>query len=343
MAKSILAAQRSANHPIITRCSHSPQGLSSFAEGSPYLFPQQLEIFIRAVRPDIALMKLEPSCKVFRQIDTSEEYPIPEACTPYVEANSLGFYLKPLLPLVFVRNSRGEPLMEARVALKYLRENASRFSTELDTIAYYARRIFRSDEYEKLQPRYPRIFSDVIQPYNMFTKNHVSLRLGLWVHTPPGVSTAIGPPINQIGPLSILTGAIETDWHHFQLFVVAIFPEFEGQVHIIEPDQVIAQLYFVNRYAHEHTEVRFSHDDPGGEQSYSKSWNELSSHLIHSGKGKVVEHKGIASLDISCPHCYVSITAAAEYGVSEEHVSNYAFHSAYKILKRAYKSLASSP
>jgi hypothetical protein len=336
IARAILATQHPVDHPVVTRCTHSSPRLSSFAEGSPYLFPENLELFHRAIRDDISLMNLEPAKKIFRDLDPVETYPVPESCTPYIDANSLGYYLKPLLPLVFVRTKKGEPLLDARVALKYLRENSACFKSVLETIEQHAQRIFRSEICDQLRPYPPWLFSDIIQPYSAFTDVHLALRAGLWVHTPPGVSTVIGPLINQTSPLSVLTGAIETEWHHFELFVVIEIPQFDGQVLLIEPNTPIAQLFFVARAAHESVEVRFSPDHPGAEPQYWAGWEELGTRLVREGKGMVVERHGVASVQIACPHCYVSVTAAAEYGVPEDHVMRRGFNPAYKILKHEY-------
>ena len=341
MARTMLGYQEQelVDHPIITRCTHSSPGLPSFTEGSPYLFPEQLTMFIQAMRDDISLMEVQSARKVFRHIMPGEEYPAPETCTPYVDANSLGFYLKPLLPLVFVRTTRGETLSEARVALKYLRENARQFSSVLDTIEHYAHRVFIPEAYADLKPRYPRLFSDVVQPYNSFTSKHLSIRAGIWAHTPIGVSTVIGPLINQQGPLSILTGSVETDWHHFELFVVVSMPEFDGQVFLVEPDAPIAQLYFISRAAPNEVEVRFSSNDPGAEPNYAAAWEALGKTLVESGKGTEVERHGVSSVSVGCPHCYVSITAAVERGVPDDHIIRRGFNPAYKILKQEYHKM----
>jgi hypothetical protein len=338
MARVMLSMQQQVDHPVITRCTYSSPGLPSFTEGSPYLLPENLSLFLEAIRDDVSLMTLEPAKKVFRRIDPNEGYPVPESCTPYIDANSLGFYLKPLLPLVFVRTTKGEPLLEARVALKYLRENARRFANVLETIEYYARRIFRPEVYARMQPHHPQLFGNVVQPYNSFTTKHFSIRAGIWVHTPPGMSTLIGPPINQKKPLSILTGAVETDWHHFELFVVAELPEFDDQVLLIEPDATIAQLYFVARTAQEQIEIRFSRDHPGAEPGYWASWEELGTRLVQEHTTMVAERVGVASINIGCPHCYVSVSAAAENGVPDGHVLRRGFNPAYKILKQEYHS-----
>ncbi len=339
VARAMLSSRPPVDHPIITRCARSSPELPSFAEGSPYLHPEYLELFLGAVRDDVSLMTVEPARKIFRQIDPQEPYPLPESCTPYVDANSLGFYLRPFLPIVFVRTSLGELLLEARVALKYLRENQRRFEPILERVEHYARRIFRPEAAAKASRGHPRLFSDVVQPYSSFTDRHLSMRAGLWVQTPPGVSTVVGPLINHCGPLSILSGAIETDWHHFELFVVIEIPAFEEQVLLIEPDAALAQLYFVARAAQDRVELRFSSDDPGADPQYARAWDALGARLVRDGKGTVAERGGVASVQLGCPHCYVSVTAAAEGGVSPNHVIRRGFNPAYKILKHEYHDL----
>jgi hypothetical protein len=332
--RSVLKTIKSVDHPVITRCLHSSPGLPSFAEGSPHISPENLDTFLAGLRDDISLMSVEPAKKVFRRLDPAAHYPLPESCTPYLDANSLGFYLKPVLPILFVRTSKGEPLLDARVALKYLRENAKRFPNELDRIRLETSRILKTTECSKVQHRPPFLFQDIVQPYRAFTSNHVSFRAGLWVNTPPGISTVIGPPINQSGPLTVLSGCIETDWHHFELFVVAEIPTFDSQVMIIDPDRTIAQMYFVSRT--EMAEVRFSCNDPGADPSYWSAWEELGNRLIDEKHCMYSEQKGVASVDLSCPHCYVSVTAAAENGVPDVHVLRRGFNPAYKLLKHEY-------
>jgi hypothetical protein len=150
----------------------------------------------------------------------------------------------------------------------------------------------------------------------------------------------IGPLINQPGPLSILSGAIETDWHHFELFVVAEMPEFEGPAQMVEPDAPIAQMYFVLRGNHHPSEVRFSRDHPGAEPAYAAAWEEFGTRLVREGRGTEAERSGVASIQIGCPHCFVSVTAAAEGGVPDDHRLRRGFNPAYKLLQREHKALA---
>jgi hypothetical protein len=117
---------------------------------------------------------------------------VPENCTPYVDANALGFYLKNVLPLVFVKTRKGEILPDTQVAIKYMRENAKEFASTLQMLGDYAHRIFKPDEYDKLRARYPVLVSDVAQPYSSFTNLHMSMGAGCYVMTPPGVATILG-------------------------------------------------------------------------------------------------------------------------------------------------------
>jgi len=334
-AELLVTADPEVDHPIITQCRLSSPGLPSFAEGSPYLFPENINEFCNALREDVALTCVERAKPVFRKQDPKEVYPLPESCTPFLDANSLGFYIKPRLPLVFVRTRKGELLLEARVALKYLRENSTCFAAELEAIASHAETIFRPEEYKTLRLQHPRLASDVIQPYSSFTDRHISMRVGFWIQTPAGVSTVIGPPVNQPVALKTITGAVETDWHHFELFLVFEAPEFEGPVLFIEPGTVVGQLHFVTRREQECAELRFSTEDPGAEPSYWAAWDKMGRHLVETGKGTVAERGGIASVQIGCPHCYVSVTAAAEQEIPDGHVVQRGFNPLYKILKHA--------
>lgn len=331
------------DRPIITRCRYSSHGLPAFADGTPHLTPQRFTQFDAALRDDASLMELEPARRVFRRLDPDAPYPVPESCTPFLDANGLGFYLTPRLPIVFVRNRRGEPLLEARTALKYLRENADRFAPELARIAAFAPALFKPEALAGLTPRQRLLFSDVAQPYNAFTGTHLSLRCGLWIATPPGMSTVIGPLVNQPSPLNVLAGAIETDWHHFELFVVVELPPFDGQVLIVEPGRPLAQLHFVARAAHEAAEVRFSREQHGADPAYAARWEALGNELVAHGKSNVAERRGTASVEIGCPHCFVSVTAAADGELPDDHVATRGFNRAYKVLQHQERRRRNQP
>jgi hypothetical protein len=331
------------DRPILTSCHHGSHGLPAFADGTPHLTPHSFSQFASALRDDLSLMEVEPARRVFRRVDPDEPYPVPESCTPFLDANGTGFYLKPRLPIVFVRNRRGEPLLEARTGLKYLRENADRFAPQLDRIAQFALTIFKPGSLDAATPSQRLLFCDVVQPYNAFTGRHLSLRCGLWAATPPGVSTMISAPINQPAVLPVISGAIETDWHHFELFVVVELPEFDGQVLVIEPGRPLAQLHFVARATHEHAELRFSRNQHGAEPDYAATWEQLGNRLATEGKGNIAERHGTASVEIGCPHCFVSVTAAADGPLPDDHVATRGFNRAYKILQHEHRARRAFP
>jgi hypothetical protein len=319
-------------HPLITRCSHSRQGIPAFAEGAPYLRQDNIRAFLAALRDDVSLIDIQRAPPVFRSSDERGSYPQPETCAPYVDANSLGYLLRLVLPLVFVRTRSGELLLESRVALQYLWENRSRFPDATAAIQEAARHIFRDDAYSALRDLHPEVADAVAQPYNAFSANHLSIRTGLWVRTPLGISTIIGPPLNRRGILTTLSGAVETDWHHLELFIVAEFPCFNGQVLIVEPGSIVGQLYFVARTA---AEVTLSISDPASEPTYRERWDAVCQEMERAGRIRLAERSGVGSIDIGCPHCCLSVTAAAEGGVSEHHVLRYAFHPGYKYLRHS--------
>jgi len=262
--------------PVVTRCALSTARIPAFADGCPDVTPENLPRFAAALKPELSLMHIEPARPVFRAIGKQEPYPIPESCKPYLDANAMGFSLKTMLPLVFVKNADGVVLPEARIALKHLEADV------LERIEQHARRIF-NDESE---------FRHVVQPYGSFTDEYVSMRTGFWVRTPPGINTVLAPPVNQPGPLRIVTGSIETDWHHYKLFVVAEMPQFDGPVLFIEPDTVIAQIYFVSRVANETAEIMFSADDPGAEPGYAADWEQFGRELVAQGRATYGEGTG---------------------------------------------------
>jgi hypothetical protein len=56
-------------------------------------------------------------------------------------------------------------------------------------------------------------------------------------------------------------------------------------------------------------------------------------------KGIVIsEMSGTASISLDCPHCWVSISRAADCGVPEEHTRFQDFYQGYKFLRAQYHS-----
>ena len=166
---------RPTDHPLIVRTCRNTSDSMSFEAASPYLVGKYRDLFLEALRRDMSAFNVERARPVFREIPLDEGMILPETCTPYVDANALGYYLKNVLPIVFVRTTKGELLPNTQVALKYLRENARQFSSVLDTIAHYAPRIFEAETYARSLPYYTRLFTDVAQPYAAFSNSHMAM------------------------------------------------------------------------------------------------------------------------------------------------------------------------
>lgn len=328
---------RQADHAVIVRTRHSTSGVLNFEGASPHLTGDLREIFLNALRTDLSACRIRKAARIFRDVPTRGDVIAPETCTPYLDANGSGYYIQNELPLVFVRSGRGDILPDSRVALKYLRENAERFGDTLTRLAEHALRIFKPEVYADLRAGNPELFSDVAQPYASFSNEHMALRTGCYAMTPPGVATMIGPPINQRSPLPVHSGLMESEWHHSELFLVFDCPAFEGQILFIEPETTLAQLYFVAQSADQSSEVTFSEDDPGADPAYRERSIAAGLGLIEEGRGFVLSKMtGAKSLSVSCPHCWVSVTAAAETGVPEDHIQVQDFYPGYKILRAEY-------
>ncbi|HXW79321.1 MAG TPA: hypothetical protein VEJ84_07465 [Acidimicrobiales bacterium] len=327
--------------PVLTQCRFGSHGMPSFAEGSPWVSRPNESLFIKALAPRATLYEIGPA--VAEHSPPEVPYPSPEVCTPYREAAAMGFHLRSTLPIVFVKTRKGEVFLEARVAMRYLRENSDRFTSTLEEIASSAAKVFTPEGYASLQCLDRRLVTDVVQPYNSFTGQHISLRASLWAHTPPGINTVIGPPLNAPSRLCINTGSIETDWHHLELFIVSDLPSFDGDVLLIPAGTVIAQLFFVPREMAVSTELRFSADHPGAEPDYWSGWRQLGYALTGSGQAKASNRGGVASVQLACPHCFISVTASAEGVLPEGHTLYREFNPAYKVLKRKHDAMQKGP
>jgi hypothetical protein len=328
---------RLTDHPVIVRTRYSTTGSLNFEGASPHLTGENRDVFIAALRSDLSACAVERAQRVFRHIPRNESVIAPETCTPYLEANGFGFYIKNELPLVFVRTSKGDLLPDARVAVKYMRENESKFKDVLNILERNAPRIFRSEVYATLKARYPILFSDVAQPYASFSNAHMAMRIGCYAMTPPGIALILGPPINQRPLLPLHAGLMESEWHHSELFIVFDCPNFVGQVLVIEPGTTLAQLYFVAIDANEQSEVLFSEYDQGAEPTYRSRSIEAGLQMLEDKREFVLSRMtGTKSVSVACPHCWVSVTAAAEGGVPEDHVQVQDFYPGYKILRAEY-------
>jgi len=329
---------RHTDHPIIVRTRYSTSGTLNFEGSSPHLIGDDRDLFLNALRSDLAACTLEKAQRVFRQVPARETLP-PETCTPYVDANAFGYYVKNELPLVFIRTAKGEILPDARVAIKYMRENAARFCETLAILERHAARIFRSEVYPNLKANHPILFSDVAQPYASFSNRHMALRIGCYAMTPPGIALMLGPPINQEVPLPVRTGLMESEWHHSELFLVFDCPDFPDEVMVIQPGTPLAQLFFVAKAVEDKTELLFSEDDPGADPAYHARSVEIGLRMLEKKQDFVTSKMtGVKSLSVSCPHCWVSVTAAAEEDLSEDHIQIQDFYPGYKALRAEYRA-----
>lgn len=328
---------RPVDHPVIVRTCNSTTGDLSFESASPHLVADDRERFFAALRRDVSLLDVERARPIFREVPRGGELQ-PETCTPYLDANASGFWLRNVLPLVFVKTRAGEVLPDARVALKYMRENAREFAPVLERLAAAAPRIFTPDGYAELARTRPLIVSDVAQPYASFSNSYMALRAGLYVRTPPGLATLLGPPINQSPPLSLHTGLMESEWHHSELFLVFDCPRFDGRTLVVEPGTVLAQLQLVASAAHEATEIVFEPTHLGADPAYRARSIAVGLDLMARGKEFLVsETTGVKSVSVACPHCWVSVTAAAEGPLPTGHSERHDFYKGYKSLGAEYR------
>ena len=169
------------------------------------------------------------------------------------------------------------------------------------------------------------------------------MRTGCYVMTPPGIATILGPPVNQKPILPMHSGLMETEWYHSELFCVFDCPTFEDRILLIPPDTVLAQFYFVSKSADERSTIVFSESDQGARPAYRKRSIEVGLDQVRRGTN-VGPSKltGVKSLSVACPHCWVSITSAAENGVPKNHIQIHDFYQGYKALRGEYHNLQSN-
>lgn len=330
---------RATDHPVIVRTSHSTSGGHGFEAGSPHLAGRARDAFLAALRPGISVCEVERAPHSSTKRGRARKAIAPETCTPYVDANAFGYLVKNVLPLVFVRTRRGELLPNARVAIKYMRENASRFGPILGQLADCAANIFDPVVTQREKQRFPYLFSDVAQPYSAFSNDHMAMTVGFYVCTQVGVATVLGPAVNRTSVLKVHTGLMESEWHHSELFLVFDPPAFTTEYLLLAPGTALGQLYFVAKAAHESAELAFSETHLGADPDYRSRSIAVGIDLVERQRPFVLSRMtGVNSLSVSCPHCWVSVTAAAEDGVPDDHVHVQDFYQGYKLLRSEYRS-----
>jgi hypothetical protein len=190
----------------------------------------------------------------------------------------------------------------------------------------------------------PEILQDLVQPYSCFSSSHFSIPAGFYVMTPPGIATLIGPPMNRPGSgVAVLSGLIQTDWHHKELFVVTTQPEFDGRSLLILPEQDLAQLYFVVQAAG--AEARLEHRIAAGDtgRAYQDGWKRLAGDLASAGRGSVAVRRGVASISLDCLHCRISVVNAAEGDLPHDHEIRTVFTPGYKVRKQQEQQRRATP
>jgi hypothetical protein len=133
---------------------------------------------------------------------------------------------------------------------------------------------------------------------------------------------------------------METEWHHSELFLIFDEPKGRQTVEVIAPDTVVAQLQFVALSAQKDCQVEFSETDLGADPAYRARSIEVGIELVEKHKDFLVsETTGVKSLSVACPHCWVSVTRAAEDGVPSDHVQRHEFYKGYKTLAAEYRRM----
>ena len=304
------------------------------AHGSPHASGEQQILLYAAIRPDIGPLWVERAAPVVRAIPPDEPTPHPETCVPYREANGLGFILRPRLPLLFVRNRRGELLPDAATALAYARENATEFGAELDILSRFASDVLNPAVVRRYEGRAPLLFRDLAQPYSLFGPSYYSIPAGLYAQTDPGVGTLIGPPLNRPAKLAVVSGLVRTDWHHHALFVVIEEPRFEARSLLVLPQDALAQVYLAAYGSTADAGIEHSRTDHGGERGYEARWWQLVGELGDKARGVEVTRSGLASVNLACAHCGASVTEAVDGNLPLHHESKSLFVPAYKEMRR---------
>jgi len=90
------------------------RGVPFLSSGAPRAHGAGARELAAALRTDLGPFELVHASPVNRAVHRDERQPIPEVCLPHRQANRLGYVLRNRLPLLFVRNRRGEWLADAK-------------------------------------------------------------------------------------------------------------------------------------------------------------------------------------------------------------------------------------
>jgi hypothetical protein len=334
---------RMPSSPKIVSLFLDSEGTPFLAAGSPHAYGPARTRLYRALRRDLSPLRIVRAPGSVRKHPGSGSTPQPEHCTPYVDANGLGLMLRPRLPLLFVKTRRGELLPDARTAIAYAREAGGEFNDALNVIAERAAEVLDPELVGRHRGDDPGLFRDLVQPYSCFSPEFFSIPAGFYVVTPPGVGTLIGAPINRPSALPVVTGLIETDWHHKELFVVTARPDFAGRSLLVLPETDLAQIHFVARTDADGVCVEHRVAGDPTRDAYQQEWTSLSDRLSVDGKGLVAVRRGVASVSLECLHCRVSVVRAADGDLPHDHEIATTFTPGYRTRKRQEQQRRATP
>jgi hypothetical protein len=317
----------------IVTTTRDSQGVPWLALGAPAVYGAGAADLLAALRPDVGPFVVEAADRVVRAIPSDEPTPHPETCVPYREANGLGFLLRTRLPVLFVRSKRGGLVADAATALAYARDNEADFATELAEVQRQATGVLDANIVGAYTEAQRRQVCDLVQPYQTFGHGFFALPLGLYVESPAGIGTLIGPLLNRQNPLKVISGMVRTDWHHHGLFAVIEAPQFSGRTLLLPADTAVAQLCCV-AYA-QTTEARIEHSTAhcGGEPAYEARWWSTVGKLAEAQRGVQSVKSGLAGVSLTCEHCAGSISAAVDRDLPPGHGRTDLFVPAYKELQ----------
>jgi hypothetical protein len=309
------------------------QGVPWLALGAPAVYGPDAADVLVALRPDLGPFAVEPAERVVRVIPGDEPAPHPEVCVPYREANGLGFVLRTRLPLLFVHSKRGELIADAATALAYARDNEVDFAPELAEVQLQAVDVLDGNILAAYTEAQRRRACDLVQPYQTFGHGFFAVPLGLFVESPEGTGTLVGPLVNRQNPLNVINGMVRTDWHHHGLFAVIEAPHFDRRTLLLPAGTAVAQLYCVAYAQTADASIEHSTAHRGGESAYETIWWSTVSRLAEAQRGVSSVKSGLAGVSLTCEHCAGSISAAVDRELPPGHGRTDLFVPAYKELQ----------
>ncbi len=310
------------------------RGVPFLACGAPRAHGGGLRELAAALRTDLGPFEVVPASPVNRSIGRDERQPVPEVCLPYRKANALGFVLRNRLPFLFVRNRRGELLGDGQTALAYALSRPRDFADEIEAIREAAASVMVPESQREHLPA--DVISYLAQPYHSFTVGFYGIPTGIFASSAPGFGLWLGPLANRHGPLSLRAGVVETDWHHREVFLVADWPNFEGETLLVPAGSDLAQCWFVAYEQAWTVEVRHQRDPPVEAIGYDVEWRGTTAQLADDRRGIAARNSGIRTVSLDCVHCRISLPGSAD-DPHPEHSWTDLYVPTYKTLRRRHR------